>query len=613
MDIVIIEGAGKVSKITNILKELNKNSKVIATCGHIERLQDSQYDQTGIDKELHYYFEWIEGKSKILKDINTLGMNANKIYIATDPDREGEGIAWHIYNKLNSDNKNKAVRITFNEISSKAIAKAINEPRKIDIDYVNAYLARIALDKKIGYGLSKYLQQNINLKSAGRVQSVVLRLIADRINEIENFVPKTYYQISPIINNIELKHFKSDNDLNLFDYKDKPFCFNNLESATDYLNSYLTNEFELIEIGEGKINYSYPSKPYKTSTIQSELIKKLKIKSKDAEAILQELYQKGYITYPRTDATRLSDDFCKEAYNFVLKTYPKLANNEFRFNKSGGGAQDAHEGIRVLHLDEFGNELNGNARIAYKIIYDHTIIQFMNPMITETTDYVFRNNLDYFKTNSEFVKELGFNEYLAKNKEDKIIEFNLNSKYNADNWDSIITSTTTKPPEYYNQASLIKKLEELGIGRPSTYASSVEVNHLRGYTQKDAKENILITNDGINANNSLLQNWNELINYEFTAKMETALDQIADKKLNYKTYLFEFLNEYENKLYSMISLNVAKPNQELKIVGKCPKCNSDLVEKQTSTGKTMFECSKRKYNWKTKKVSGCDYVEWKDT
>ncbi len=611
MDLMIIEGLGKVEKITKILKDLNHDFKVIATCGHIERLQDSQYDKTGIDKDLNYYFELIDGKGKVLKQINDLGKNANKIYIATDPDREGEGIAWHINKRLTADNKKKAVRITFNEISANAIKKALNEVRNIDLDYVNAYLARIALDKKIGYGLSKFLQQNINLLSAGRVQSVVLKLIAERIEEIENFVPKTYYYISPIINKVKLKHFKSENDLNLFNYKDNPFSFNSLEDAINYLNSYLKNEFKLINIGEGKINYSYPSSPFKTSTIQAKLIKELKIKSKEAESILQELYQKGYITYPRTDATRLSDEFCKEAFEYVKEKYPHLANNEFRFNKNGGGAQDAHEGIRVLHLTENGEGLVGNHKKAYDIIYDHTIIQFMNPTITETTEYVFQNNLDYFKTNSEFVKDLGFNEYLNKNKEDKIVEFNLNQIYQADDYDSIIESTTTKPPDYYNQATLIKQLEKLGIGRPSTYASSVEVNHIRGYTKKDAKENILITESGINANNILAENWDELINYKFTSNMESALDKIAENKLNYKTYLLEFLKEFEDKLYSKISLeNNKKENYE--IVGKCPICGSDTIEKISKNNKKYIQCIKRKWNPKTNKVAGCDYIEWEE-
>lgn len=613
MNLLIIEGAGKVKKISAILKELNQNCRVFATCGHIERLKDCEYDSTGISKSLEYNFEWIEGKSKILMDINEAAKDASRIYIASDPDREGEGIAWHIYNKLNVINRAKAERITFNEISPNAIKKAFTEPRQIDINYVNAYLARIALDKKIGYGLSKYLQQNAKLPSAGRVQSVVLKLIKEREDEINNFVPKTTYSFAPEINGVVLSHQKTYNDLGLFtNHLNKAFSFNELSEAKKYREQFLNeNKFKLFYIGEATQKKTYPSKPFKTSTIQSELIKQLKINSKQAEKILQELYQQGYITYPRTDATRISQEFCNEAYNFVKAKYPNLANNEFKFNKSGGGAQDAHEAIRAVHLDELGDALDNELKIAYKIIYDQTIIQFMNPCVSEITEYCFINNKDEFSAKSEIILEQGFNEYLNKNKENKIVDFNLNAIYNADNYNEIIKSSTTTPPSPFNQASLIKELEKLGIGRPSTYASSVAVNNQRNYTKQDKKEVLSTTDEGKKANECLKNEWSELINYTFTAKMEEALDKIADGKLNYKQYLREFLDGFENKLYKSVSLEkkeYIKPEYE--VVGKCPECNSDVILKVTTNGKKLKECTKRKYDFKTKKVKGCKYQEW---
>ena len=610
MNLFIIEGAGKIKKISSILNGLNNNYKVIATCGHIERLKDSDYDNTGISKDLNYAFEYIDNKSKIMKEINDFGRSSETIYIATDPDREGEGISWHIYNKLSQENKNKSKRITFNEISEKAIKEALANPRKIDQDYVNAYLARIALDKKIGYGLSRYLQNTYKLPSAGRVQSVVLKLICEREEQIKNFVPKTTYYFVPKLGDVELKQISASDESKFTNHNESPFTFNQLQEAEEYKNTHLNNnKYILKKIGEKKVNNNYPSAPYKTSTIQAALIKELKINSKQAEKLLQELYQGGYITYPRTDATRISDDFCKEAYEYVAIFHYGLESNHFKFNKNGGGAQDAHEAIRVVHLDEKGNDLTGDLKIAYDMIYQQTIIQFMKPCITESTEYVFDCNGNEFSAKAETVIDLGYKKYTKEIKEDKVLNFELNKSYNADNYDDLIKSSTSKPPAMFNQSSLIKELEKLGIGRPSTYASSVEVNNQRKYTSIDKKEILSSTDMGKLANKSLLDNWSELINYEFTSEMEEALDKIADGKLDYKEYLKLFLKDFESKLDEVISNNkIEAPKKE--IVGTCPKCGSDVILKVVKGNKQLKECTNKKWDPKTKKSSGCDFIEW---
>ncbi|MDE5599595.1 MAG: hypothetical protein K2I49_01520, partial [Ureaplasma sp.] len=538
------------------------------------------------------------------------------IYIASDPDREGEGIAWHVYNKINKSNQWKIKRITFNEISSPAINYAIKHPKQIDINYVNSYLARIALDKKIGYGLSKFLQQTKNLPSAGRVQSIVLKLVKEREDEIEHFIPKTTYYFEPIINDdIVLSHFETENDDSLFTGDEEKLNFATLEETQDYQNKYLNkNEFELIEIGDKEYKKSYPSKPFKTSTIQAKLIDKLSITSKEAEKILQELYQLGLITYPRTDSTRISEVFCEQAYNFVKEKFPDLASNEFQFNnKNSKGAQDAHEAIRVVHLEDLNpNNLDHNQLETYKLIYENTIIQFMKPCETEQTTFKFKNNLDYFKCNSEIVINLGFNSYLNKDKKDRIINFELNNIYEASNFQNLIKSKTTKPPKPFTQSTLIKELEKLGIGRPSTYASSVEINNIREYTSVNKDEIVATTDKGRDANQSLLDKWDELINYEFTASMEKELDLIADGKSNYKNYLNDFLDVFETKLYSFISLksNKKSESQKMSVIGKCPYCQSDIVEKELSNGSKIQQCIKRKYDVATKTTSGCKYYKF---
>ncbi len=314
MNLLIIEGAGKVKKISKILNELNMQAKVVATCGHIERLKDSEDDHTGISKELKYNFEFIEGKGKIMKEINNFGKTANIIYIATDPDREGEGIAWHIYHKLTADNQAKAKRITFNEISKNAIKQALMIPKEIDVNYVNAYLARIALDKKVGYGLSRYLQQKAKLPSAGRVQSVVLKLIKEREDIINNFQPKTIYFFAPVIQGIELKHCNSHNSISYFNnHLEKPFTFLNKNDASNYQESFLNeNQFKCFHISEPEQTLSWPSKPFETSTAQTELIKNLKINSKEAE--------KSYKNYIKVDILHIHEQMQQEwAKIFVLK------------------------------------------------------------------------------------------------------------------------------------------------------------------------------------------------------------------------------------------------------------------------------------------------------
>lgn len=609
MDLLIIEGAGKIKKISSILNKTSKDFKVIATCGHIERLKDSEYDQTGISKELEYNFEYIDGKSKIMKEINDIGNQCSNIYIATDPDREGEGIAWHIFNKLSSTNKQKSKRITFNAITEELIKDALSKPRNIDTDYVNAYLSRIALDKKIGYGLSKYLQQKVNLPSAGRVQSVVLKLIVDRDEEIKNFSPKTSWKITPIINGVELKHFDSKNELDNFtNHNDIKFSFNEEIEIKEYIDKFIDpKNFKLIKIEGDKEIKTYPPKPYKTSTIQAEIIKELKVNSKEAEKILQTLYQEGLITYPRTDSTRISNEFCQEGFNYVKTKYENIASNEFNFNKSGSGAQDAHEAIRVSHFEDNDiTKLNSNSKAVFEMIYERTIIQFMKPTISINSDYIFENNKDLFSTTSTRVIQQGFNEYLSKNKADKVLEFELEKVYSAEN--ELYKSSTTSAPKPYSQPSLIKELEKLGIGRPSTFASSVEINNTRKYTLMDSNEIIALSEDGKKADSSLREMWSDIINYEFTSNMESSLDSIADGKLDYKQYLKEFISKFEEKLYNLISLNkIVNPSS---VYGVCPKCGSESFLKETKTGKSFVECSKRKYDFKTKKISGCDYIEW---
>lgn len=412
-----------------------------------------------------------------------------------------------MFNKLNNNNKKKAVRITFNEISKTAIDKALKNEKNIDIEYVQAYLSRICLDKKMGYGLSNFLRKTAKLSSAGRVQSVVLKLVYDRQKDIDTFVPKTTYRIVPTISGIDLSHSKTHNDRGLFDFE--KLEFSDEEKAKQYVKDFLfENKFKMFHVSESKQKISNAPVCFKTSTAQETLIQQLKINSKTAESILQKLYQLGLISYPRTDSTRMSPDFCEEALAFVKKNFGDLANEGVSNKKGSKGKQDAHECIRVTHLEDTFDTLTGldEKHIdAYKIIYDRTIIQFMKPVISESRIFSFINNKDEFICNDEEVLDQGYLIYLKKEKANKNVNFDVDNIYEADNFDDLLKKSTTVPPKLFKQTSLIKKLEELGIGRPSTFASSVEVNNVRGYTKMDKNGIITITTDGIKAIETLTE------------------------------------------------------------------------------------------------------------
>jgi len=608
--LIIIEGPGKIAKISSM--NLGMKFIVKATVGHIEELKKDGYDQTGIDKNCNFQFQYISGKKKLLDDINKIASKSKVVYIASDDDREGEGIAWHVYNRLTKTNQQKSKRITFTSISSDAIKKAIANPREININLVNAYLTRIALDIKLGYGLSKFVQQKVNLKSAGRVQSIALRLINERDKDIKSFIKRIFYQIVPLIKGTKLKHIEK-NDVG---YISDDFQFETKELANKYINQFIqNNKFNCID-RQIILKTQKPKTPYKTSTIQQDVLSKLKIPAKEVEKILQKLYESGWITYPRTDSTRIDSIFCLEAYEFIKNKFPDIANNSFLFNKNGSGAQDAHEAIRCVYINKpilLNSPLESNENKVYELIYKRTFINFLDPMKYEETNYKFQNNKDVFGLSSKKIIAKGYTEFL--NDTELVINdnlnFNINETYAFDNFLDMTSEKETSAPKKYNQATLISKLEKNGIGRPSTYSSLVTTNNDRGYTHINAKTNILeITPDGIINADILQKEWSDIVRSDFTKDMEEKLDEIASGKLNYLKYLKNEIDLFEKKLYEKIPrLNNNQMNLN-KIEGICPLCSKDTFRKTKKDGDEYIVCSAQKYDFNSKKIKGCKYIKW---
>ena len=599
MNLMIIEGPGKIDKITKLL---GSNWKVMATSGHIEKLKDSDYDNTGISKTFDLNFEFIDYKIKLMDEINEYALKAEFVYIATDLDREGEGIAWHIWRNLKDKSKSK--RITFNEISEKAIQKAIQSPREIDMDYVHAYFARVILDKKIGYGLSKFLRKSVDLKSAGRVQSPGLKLVYENHQIRENFNSISTYKIKLVILGVGFNHTSSVNEILVSD----DFKFNSIELAKKFITEYLPeNSFICTEINI-KEKYVSPLKPFETSTALNAISKALGVKVDVATSILQKLYEKGHTNYPRTDSTRFSEDFCLEGYEYVKNLFGDLSSNEFSFNKSGGGDQDAHEGIRVSHLDftpenmeqEFEED---SLKKAYKIIYDNTIIQFMKKQKLETNEVIIKNKdgneLFSFSFNKEIFK--GFNEYVKKEYSENY-DFKVGDVYLVENFDDMSHLIKTQPPALYDSMSLVEKLKLLGVGRPSTFSSIIKSNEDRGYFVINEKGKLIITESGIIAIESLQKSFSSYIEYDFTDKMESSLDEIKNGKLNYLEYLKKYIDSFE--------LELKKHNFEKVKFGDCPTCKSDTHQLKTKAGDLVEVCSKRIYDSKLKTNSGCSFIKF---
>ena len=587
MKLVIVESP---SKSKTIEKYLGKDYKVVSSLGHIRDLSTSGKYGFGIDLENHYKPDYviIKGKKKLVNELKKEVKSADCVYLATDPDREGEAISWHLYDTLGL-NDNMYRRIVFNEITKNVILDSFQHARMIDDNLVKSQETRRMLDRIIGFRLSKLMQSKTGGKSAGRVQSVALKLIVDREREILAFVPENYYEIEAIFADFKAK---------LDSYKEDKLEIKTEEEAIAILNK-LTSKFIIENIKkEDKARKAKP--PYITSTLQQEASSKLNFTSKKTMMLAQKLYEGitlkdetvGLITYMRTDSIRLSDEFVKSTYGFIRDNYGDDYVGYVKTSKKKDNVQDAHEAIRPTSInrrpDDVREYLTSDEFKLYKLIYNRALASLMKDAVMEVTSIILDNNDYKFKVTGSVVKFDGYLKVYNDNEDDDEILPDF-SKYNGSVVSEEINYSvrTTKPPARYTESQLIKKMETLGIGRPSTYATTIGILLERGYVKViDKKFNP--TEIGIETTDKLQEFFKDIINVDYTRDMEEDLDKIAEGKLYWENLLDRFYKDFEPKVENAFtSMEKSKPEETGEL---CPNCNSPLVIKRSKYGK-FVACS----------------------
>ena len=579
--LVIVESP---SKSRTIEKYLGSGYKVTASMGHIMDLATSGKFGLGVDVENNFKpsYEPVKGKKTFINDLKKLSKNYDVIYLATDPDREGEAISWHLKEALNI-NDDKYYRVTFHEVTKDKIKEAFDKPGKINFDLVKSQETRRILDRIIGFRLSKLMQAKTSGVSAGRVQSVAVKLIVDREREILAFIPEEYWTITSIFKNFEAKLFK---------YKKDDLTIPNEEEA-DKIISKLSSDYK-VESVEKKTRKRSAKLPFTTSSLQQESSNKLNFAAKRTMKIAQTLYEGvnlknervGLITYMRSDSTRLSDSFIEEANSYILKTYGDTYKGYVKKEKAKENVQDAHEGIRPTSIyrtpESVKEYLTDEEFKLYELIYYRTLASLMADAKIDGTTIIFDNNDYKFKLTGQVLIFDGYLKVYSKyeTSEDKILP-DIKEGEVYQNIDIEKVQHFTEPPARYTEAKLIKELEELGIGRPSTYATIISTIQDRKYVVIE-KKNFKPTEIGFEVTDMLQEGFSEIINVKYTANMETDLDKIADGKEDNIKFLTEFWNKFE----ALVEKGFKDlPKKEAEKTGEiCPDCGSDLVKRKSKYG-----------------------------
>ncbi|GFR35841.1 DNA topoisomerase 1 [Thermobrachium celere] len=522
--LVIVESPAKAKTIG---KFLGKGYKIAASMGHVRDLPKSQL---GVDIDNNYEPKYItiRGKGKLLEELKKEAKKCDKVFLATDPDREGEAISWHLATILGL-NFDEECRIEFHEITKKALSEAIKHPRRINMNLVNAQQARRVLDRLVGYEISPILWKKIKWGlSAGRVQSVAVKLICEREQEIKNFIPEEYWSITA-----KLKNKNKQFEAKFYGKGKEKIELKNKEQVDEILHNLKDSRFIVSNIKKQEKKKS-PMPPFTTSTLQQEAFKKLNFTTKKTMSVAQQLYEGidisgegtvGLITYMRTDSVRVSEEAQKEAReyittNFGLEYVPKTIKSY----KTKGNAQDAHEAIRPTsvfrHPDAIKDSLTNDQYKLYNLIWNRFIASQMSDAVYDTTSVDITAGDYLFKVSGSILK---FNGYLSvyqtddEEQETKLPELQLNDILTLVNIDS--KQHFTQPPSRYTEATLVKVLEEKGIGRPSTYAPIISTILERGYVEKD-KKFLVPTDLGIIVTELLNENFKDIVDVEFTAEME---------------------------------------------------------------------------------------------
>lgn len=632
MKLVIVESPAKTHTIGEFL---GSEYKVVSSKGHIRDLATSGKYGLGVDIENDFKPTYIPIKGK-KKDINALKKDIKEcefVYLATDPDREGEAISWHLYDELGIKDS-EYERVVFNEITEPAVKEAFKHARKIDYNLVKSQETRRILDRIIGFRLSKLMQSKTGGKSAGRVQSVALKLVVDREREIESFIPEEYWTVTA--------HF-ADFDSNLEKFKNDKLELHNESEVNEVLNR-LSEDFKIESIEQKEKNRSGVM-PFTTSTLQQACINKFNYNSSKVMSVAQKLYEGinigsetvGLITYMRTDSTRLSPIFINDAFKYIENTFGKDYIGAVKKGKKSDNVQDAHEAIRPTSIyrtpESMKNYLSNDEYKIYSIIYARALASLMKDAKVLATTVILDNNNYKFKSTGQILIFDGFlkvyGEYSVSN--DVILpDF---KKYNGivSTKDIETEQKFTKPIARYTEASLIEEMEKLGIGRPSTYATTMKTLKDRGYV-KVIEKKFHPTEIGIETTDKLQEFFSNIINVEYTAKMETDLDLITEEKQDNIRVLRDFYNDFEPLVKKAFTdMEKAQPKstgeicpecgnelvirkgrygeftacsnypsckyikqdkKEIKVVCKCPKCDGNIIEKKTRRGKVFYGCDK---------------------
>ena len=654
-NLIIVESP---SKANTIKKFLGSNYKVVASKGHIRDLPKSRM---GVDIEHDFEPEYINirGKGTLINELKKYAKDAKHVYLATDPDREGEAIAWHLAYILQIPDSSLC-RVTFNEITKDTVQKSIKEPRKIDMNLTNAQQARRIMDRIVGYEISPILWKKVRKGlSAGRVQSVAVKLIVDREEEIEKFIPEEYWNINAIL-------IKNDEKFSakLATLNGKKIELHNKQEVDNIIKEIENANYIVKDVKKGTRKKS-PAPPFTTSTMQQEASRKLGFPIKKTMSVAQGLFEGikvldrgtvGLITYMRTDSTRVSE----EARGFAKKYITTKYGDNFyenRYYKKSSGAQDAHEAIRPTFIDLEPDKIKANLTTdqykLYKLIYNRFIASQMASAEYDTVSATINTdtkNVYSFKANGQILKFKGFMTLYVEDRDDKtnedleskIPELTIGETLKKDKLET--KQSFTEPPARYTEASLVKALEEKGIGRPSTYATIISTIIDRHYVEKNQKQ-LAPTELGKVVNKLLVESFPDIINVEFTANIENQFDEVAEGKEEWKEVLREFYAPFEKELkkideelehvqvkeeesnikcekcgrtmvikYGRYGKFLACPGYpecknikpfETKIDVPCPVCGADVYVRKTKRGKNFYICANNKNT-----PDSCNYISW---
>ena len=647
--LIIVESPAKANTIK---KFLGGSTKVVASMGHVRDLPKSKL---GVDIENDFEPEYINirGKGDLIKSLKKDAESSKKIYLATDPDREGEAIAWHLATILEQDS-DKITRVTFNEITKDAVKKAIENPREIDINLVDAQQARRVLDRIVGYKISPVLWKKVKRGlSAGRVQSVAVRLIVEREEEIENFKPEEYWNIYATLldekSNMEF-------DARLSHKNKKKIEIHKKEEVEKILEDLKGAKYVVTEVKKGEKKRT-PAPPFTTSTMQQEASRKINFTLKKTMSVAQGLYEgiklpaghTGLITYMRTDSTRISEEARAMAKVHITSTYGEKYY-ENRYYRTKKDAQDAHEAIRPTHIEltpeDIKQYLTNDQYKLYKLIYNRFMASQMSPAIYDTMSVNINANDYDFKASGQNLKFKGFMVLYVEGTDEKQEEESgmlppLEENQIVKKKKITPKQSFTEPPARYTEASLVKALEEKGIGRPSTYSPTITTILERRYIEKEQKQ-LVPTELGRVVNKLLVENFGDIINVSFTAEIESRFDKIAEGNEKWKDIIREFydpfIKEVEKVEKELEHVKLAEEESDVicelcgrKMVYKygrfgkflacpgypeckntkpivnyidvpCPVCGARTIEKKSKRGRKFYVCE----NGPDK----CNYISW---